>query len=204
MKNTAAAKRHKIMQAVLTQTVFDGWTRKAFDGGIAAANLTKGEADLLFPQGLRDVIELFGDTVDAAMQQQIDQTHTFNRMRVRDKIAFAVRARFEYLAPHREAMRRLLIWYVMPIHASLGVKRLYKSVDLVWRAAGDSATDFNFYTKRLLLAGVMKATLLFWIGDESPNHRATWEFLDRRLGEVLRLGKGISLIKEWLPSRLRA
>ena len=201
MKN-AEAKRQKIMESVLTQVSFDGWTKAAFDQGLQQAGLTRGEADLLFPQGLRDVIDLFNAATDEAMQTRIDEQHNFNRMKVRDKIAFAVRARLDYLTPHRDAMRRLMIWYVMPMHAPLALKRLYQTVDQIWRAAGDTSTDFNFYTKRLLLAGVMKATMLFWLHDESPGARDSWDFLDRRLSEVLKLGKGISLIKEWLPSRI--
>jgi ubiquinone biosynthesis protein COQ9 len=72
----------------------------------------------------------------------------------------------------------------------------------MWRAAGDASTDFNFYTKRMLLAGVLKATILFWLDDATPGCAASWEFLDRRIGEVLKIGKTISLAKEWKPAEV--
>jgi ubiquinone biosynthesis protein COQ9 len=123
-------------------------------------------------------------------------------MRVREKVGFAVRARLEYLMPHREAMRRLIMWYALPMHAVQGIKLIAKTADLVWQAAGDTSTDYNFYTKRMLLAAVMKATLLYWLNDQSAGCSGTWEFLDRRLAEVVRAGKAISLAREYTPSEV--
>lgn len=196
----AKTKKNKILHAVLRQVPFDGWTKAAYEQGLKQAGVTRGEVDLLLPQGVRDVIDLFGAMADGAMQARIDDEPGFTRLRTRDKIAFATRARLEALTPHREAVRRMMVWYAMPLHLPLGLKRLYRSVDLMWRAAGDISTDFNFYTKRALLAGVLKATILFWLDDETPGCRASWAFLDRRIGEVLKIGKSISLIKEWKPS----
>ena len=192
--------RRKILHAVLAEVPFDGWTEAAYSRALKQAGISRGEADLLFAAGLRDVIDAFGDWADRAMQEKIDAEPGFERFKVRDKITFAVRAKLEALTPHREAVRRLMFWYAMPLHAPLGAKRLYKTVDLMWRAAGDASTDFNFYTKRGLLAGVLKTTMLFWFDDESPDCRASWDFLDRRIGEVLKVGKAISLAKEWTPS----
>jgi len=199
---TKDSTRHKILQSVLAQVPFDGWTEAAYARGIEQSGIAHGEADLLLPGGVRDVIDLFGAMADQAMQTKIDDEPGFTRLRVREKIAFAVRARLEALTPHREAMRRLLYWYAMPLHAPLGLRRLYKSVDLMWRAAGDISTDFNFYTKRALLAGVLKTTVLFWLDDDTPGCSASWEFLDRRIGEVLKVGKTISLMKEWKPTEV--
>ena len=61
----------------------------------------------------------------------------------------------------------------------------YNTVDVIWRAAGDTSTDFNFYTKRGLLAAVYASTVLFWLDDRSEDCAATWAFLDRRIAEVM-------------------
>jgi len=196
------SKRRKILLAVLVEIPFDGWTEHAYMRGLKAAGITRGEADLLLPAGLRDVIDLFGAMADDGMLAKIDAEPGFARLRVREKIAFGVRARLESYMPHREAVRRLVVWYAMPSHVSLGLRRVYKTVDLIWRAAGDNATDFNFYTKRGLLLAVFKTTVLFWLDDDSRGQKASWEFLDRRIGEVLKVGKTISLAKEWKPAEI--
>ncbi|HUY68127.1 MAG TPA: COQ9 family protein [Alphaproteobacteria bacterium] len=194
--------RRKILIAMLRHAGFDGWTKTAYARALKDAGVARGEADLLLPSGLRDVIDLFGAWADEEMNKRIAAAPGFRHMRVREKIAFAVRARLEALTPHREAMRRLLYWYALPTHMPLGVKRLYKTVDRMWRAAGDASTDFNFYTKRILLAGVVKVTMLFWLDDDSAGCRKSWEFLDRRIGEVLKAGKAISLAREWKPAEI--
>jgi len=199
---THTASGNRVLNAVLKQAPFEGWTETAYAAALKDAGITRVEADKIFPDALRDVVELFGEQTDAAMQKRIGAERGFTRLRVRDKITFALRARLESLAPHREAMRRLMLWYSLPHHVPQAIKRMMKTVDLIWVAAGDNSTDYNFYTKRVLLAGVLKATLIFWLGDESPDHSATWDFLDRRIADVMKLGKSISLLKEFKPSEL--
>ena len=75
----------------------------------------------------------------------------------------------------------------MPLNAALGLKLLYRTVDAMWYAAGDTSTDFNFYTKRATLAGVYSSTLLYWLNDRSPGSEATWSFLDRRIDDVMKI-----------------
>jgi len=196
------ALRSRVLESVLQQVPFDGWTETAYAAALQQTGLARAEAARLFPQGLRDLVEQFGAMADAAMQERIAAERGFTKFRVRDKVTFALRARLEYLTPHREAMRRLMTWYALPHHMPLGVKRIYKTTDLIWIAAGDTATDTNFYTKRILLAGVLKATVLFWLSDESAGNQASWDFLDRRIADVMKLGKSLSLLKEFKPAEI--
>jgi len=199
---SATALRQHVLESILTQAPFDGWTETTYANALKQTGATRTEVDKLFPNGLRDIVEFFGEQTDSAMLECIDEEHGFERLRVRDKITFAVRARLEILTPHREAMRRLMIWYALPHHMPLGIRRITKITDLIWKAAGDTATDYNFYTKRILLAGVLKATTLFWLSDETSGNQATWDFLDRRIGDVMKLGKSISLLKEFKPAEI--
>lgn len=196
------ALRQRVLDSVLRQVAFDGWTKKALQAALTETGVEEGRAQLMFPQGIRDLLDLFETNADQAMLQAIERQHGFARLRVRDKVAFAVRKRLEYLTPHREALRRAMAWYALPSHLPLAFRRISVTVDLIWKQAGDQATDFNFYTKRFLLAGVIKATVLFWLSDDTQGAQASWEFLDRRIGEVLKLGKSISLLKEFRPSEI--
>ena len=92
------------------------------------------------------------------------------------------------MLPHREAVRRGLTFLSLPQNAGLALKILYDSVDEIWRAIGDRSTDYNFYSKRLLLAGVYSATLLYWLDDRSDGQQDTKAFLERRINEVLKVG----------------
>src|SRR6201999_2441801 len=92
-------------------------------------------------------------------------------------------------AGERDAARRALSLLALPLNAPLGLKLLYRTVDAMWYAAGDTSVDFNFYTKRTTLAGVCSATLLYWLNDRTEGGQGTWDFLDRRLDDVMRTGK---------------
>lgn len=198
----ADKKRTDVMRALLAVVAQTGWNAEALKNAFKKAGVSEGEGWMLFPQGLRDVAAFYGKWADAEMLKKVEANPNFARLRVREKVAFAVQARLEAMTPYREATRKLYFWYALPSHVLLGMQRLYQTVDAIWQLAGDTATDFNFYTKRGLLAAVLKATTLIWLDDHSPQCRESWAFLDRRLSEVLKLGKGLSLLKEWSPQEL--
>ena len=123
-----------------------------------------------------------------------------------ERIAEAVRTRLRLLAPYREAVRRGLSLLSLPSYAPLGLKLLYDTVDATWYAAGDASTDFSFYTKRGMLAGIYAATVLYWLDDRSEGSAATEAFLQRRLNDAMalpRLRAGFERAAGRLPNPLR-
>jgi ubiquinone biosynthesis protein COQ9 len=182
--------RDKLCAAALAHVPFDGWTGRALRAGAADLGLDPALAANAFPGGPAELLAAFSTEIDRAMLVALE-ARDLKSLKHRERIATGVRTRLELLAPHREAVRRGLSFLALPKHAALGAKCLYRSVDAIWHAAGDTSTDYNFYTKRMLLAGVYSATLLFWLNDESEGFAATWAFLDRRIGEVVRIGGGL-------------
>ncbi len=176
--------RDKVLLALLPDVPFDGWTRAALKRAGEKAGVDTAQLTMLFPRGPRDVAAWFSDWADqetvAALKEQ-----SLSSLKVRERIALGVRTRLDILLPHREALRRALALFALPMNLPFGAKLLYGTVDTIWRAAGDRSTDFNFYTKRGLLAGVYAATTLYWLDDRSDETQATGEFLQRRLDEVL-------------------
>jgi ubiquinone biosynthesis protein COQ9 len=127
-------------------------------------------------------------------------------MRVRDRVAFAVKARLQRNMRHREAIRSACSFLAMPHNAPLALRLLYRTVDAMWYGAGDNATDFNFYTKRALLAGVYSTTVFYWLNDKSAGALETWAFLDRRIDEVMQVPKILgkfSAITDRFPNPFR-
>jgi ubiquinone biosynthesis protein COQ9 len=110
-------------------------------------------------------------------------------MRVRDRIAAAVRFRIEVNLKHREAVRRGLSFLALPQNAELAARCAFDTVNAMWYAAGDPSADYNYYTKRALLAAVQGAAILYWLNDESENFGDTWSFLDRRIDDVMKIPK---------------
>jgi ubiquinone biosynthesis protein COQ9 len=193
---TANPLKDKVLDAVLAQAPFDGWSRAAIDSAVRAGAITRDEARLAFPGGVIDMIAWHSLRADRQLVEEMERRGVAS-MKVRERVTLGVRIRLEQNAQHREAIRRALAMLAMPFNGLLASKLLYRTVDAIWYAAGDTATDFNFYTKRALLAGVYSSTVLFWLNDRSENFTATWEFLDRRIEDVMRIEKLKSRVRQF-------
>lgn len=187
--------RDRVLLATLPHVAFDGWTRKALRAGVADAGLGPDMALRAFPDGIPELVDHFADWADRRMLAELERMDA-GSMRIRDRIAAGVRARLEVLAAHREAVRRVLAFLALPPNAPLAARLLWRTVDAMWYAAGDNATDFNYYTKRGLLAAVYTSTTLCWLADSSEDFAATWAFLDRRIADVMKVPKVKARLKE--------
>jgi len=194
-------KKDAVLLALLPEVPFDGWTQKALRAAAAQAKIDESALAALFPGGIRDVVAWFSCWADRETLRQFEAQRPA-RLRTSERIALGVKTRLRLLQPHREAVRRALSLLALPQNAPLGAKLLYETVDMLWRAAGDRSTDFNFYTKRGLLAGVFAATMLYWLDDRSPGAAASEEFLARRLADVLAIPRWKDAITR-LPNPIR-
>ncbi|MDP6951534.1 MAG: COQ9 family protein [Alphaproteobacteria bacterium] len=177
-----------LLAATLARVPFDGWTWSTVEAAAQDTGETPATARRIFPHGLRDTLSFFLAEADRRMLEELAE-RDLGSMPIRQRIATAIRVRLEQAAPHREAIRRALALQMTPAYASAVPGDVARTVDAMWRAAGDTATDFNHYTKRALLAGVYGATLLHWLDDDTPDNAATWAFLERRIGDVMRIQK---------------
>ena len=180
------AMRDQLLEAALPHVVFDGWGMAALAAGASDLGLSTGQIHAVFVTPERDFPGHFADWADRRMLERLAGMD-FAAMKVREKITAAVRARLEILDGHEEAVRRLIGLLSLPGNAGAALRDGYRTVDAIWRVAGDQATDFNFYTKRGLLAAVLASTTLFWLDDASEGHVETWAFLDRRIEGIMKI-----------------
>ena len=192
------AERDAVIAAALPHVPFDGWTQKTLQDAAATAGL-KGAVQRLFPGGPKDAVAHFMDMADRAMVEDL-KAQDLSALKIRAKVALGVRLRLERWTPHREAVRRALALAPHPAVAGSVLRNWGRVVDLIWRAAGDKSVDFNFYTKRGLLAAVYGATVLYWLDDRSEGCSGTWAFLDRRIEDVMQVPQ----IKAKIAERLKA
>jgi ubiquinone biosynthesis protein COQ9 len=180
--------RARLALAVGEHAVFDGWTGKAVDSAAVSLKIDPAQARLAFPKSKLDMVDAYIAGVDAAMTAHFIPD-TVAALKVRDRIRSQIWFRLETMGPAREAMRSALAILAMPQNAPCGLAIGWRTADLMWRIAGDTATDFNHYTKRLTLGAVYGSTLLNWIDDKSEGWSETAAFLDRRLADVMRFEK---------------
>lgn len=180
--------RPLLVDALLDHVPFDGWTDAALGRAAEDLGIPASRARLVFPGGAIDMVDAYTERADEAMTARLEAME-IGSMKIRERIRLAVTVRLEQAAPHREAVRRAVPILALPQNAARSAKILWRTADAMWRAAGDTATDYNYYTKRLTLGGVYSSTLLVWLDDQSEDLAETWGFLGRRIDGVMRFEK---------------
>lgn len=191
------AAKDRLLEATLPNVLFDGWSLTALKAGALAIELPESEITVLFPDGGGEAALWLDDWADRKMLDALE-TVDLKALKVRERVATAVKARLAALGPHREAVRRAISLKASPFGAAKAAEIVYRTVDAVWYAAGDTATDFNFYTKRALLAAAYGPTVLYWLNDSSEGSVDTFAFLDRRLADVMQIPKLTDGVKRGL------
>lgn len=177
-----------IIAAALPIVPFEGWSDAALKQAAWNAGYQESDIVRVFPNGAIDAVDAFSAIGDAGLVEAL-KAEPLSTMKIRERIALAVRLRISLNTPYREAVRKAVALHALPFFALQGLRALYNTVDTIWREIGDTSTDTSFYTKRLSLAGVYSSTLLHWLDDKSPAGEASWAFLDRRIENVMKIGK---------------
>ncbi|TXC72290.1 COQ9 family protein [Sphingomonas ginsenosidivorax] len=180
--------RDRLAPGIAANAAFDGWGDAARDMAAEGAGIDPDVAALAFPGGAVDMIDAWFASIDAAMAQALPP-ETLATMKIRARIAALVEARIDAVAPYRESLRRALAILALPQNVARGAKLGWRTVDGMWRAAGDVATDYNHYTKRTILFGVYGATMTVLLDDDSEGQADTRAFLARRIDGIMAFEK---------------
>ena len=188
------ALKDKLLESALLHAAFDGWSRRTLLNAAKDAGVDPATARRLFPRGGDSLLEWLDDWAD---RQMLAATagEDLTQLPVRRRIARLARARLEALGQHREALRRAAVAHLLPGNVLGSGRSLWQTVDRMWQAAGlggDPAEGFGYYSRRATLAGVLTATFLYWLQDQSDGFADSWAFLDRRIDDVMRFGQASS------------
>jgi len=180
--------RRKLSLPLGENAVFDGWTEAAVDSAANALGVDPAQARLAVPKDQAGKIDLYVRGVDRALTEHFT-SHGLEGLKIREKIRTIVWKRLEIMEPAREAVRRALSILAMPQNVPTGLKMGWRTADIMWRIAGDTSTDYNHYTKRMMLGAVYSSTLLVWLDDQTEGWTDAASFLDRRIDDVMKIEK---------------
>ncbi len=180
--------RSQLAPAIAENAAFDGWGDAARDIAADLARIDRDVAALAFEGGATAMIDAWFAHIDHEMLVELP-LEVLAAMKIRQRITALVEARLAATAPHREALRRALAILAMPQNLAAAARLGWRSVDTMWRAAGDTATDYNHYTKRAMLLAVYGATVTVFLDDESEGFADTRAFLARRIDGIMRFEK---------------
>jgi len=179
--------KQELLEAALMHVAFDGWSDATFKAAVRDSGMDIGLAKSVCPRGAIDLAIAFHKRGDEAMIAAV-KAADLTEMKFRQKVAFALRTRFE-LIMDKEAVQRGTTLFALPHLAADGAKLIWGTADAIWTVLGDTSEDVNWYTKRATLSGVYASTVLYWLGDDSTDTQATWDFIDRRIENVMQFEK---------------
>ena len=185
--------REAILQAALAHVPFDGWSAATLAAAAADSGLDAALARALFPRGGVDLALAYHRAGDRQMVQAL-AAEDLGALRFRDRIARAIRLRLD--TADKELVRRGSTLFALPQNAAVGAQAIWGTADAIWTALGDTSDDLNWYSKRASLSAVYGATVLYWLGDDSTGHEATWDFLGRRIENVMQFEKAKAAFAE--------
>ena len=174
--------------AIADAAIFDGWSEAAVENAALAKQVDPAVARLAFPAGAMDMVCAWIETVDRVMDDAFT-VEALAAMKVRERIRTLVQFRLDAIAGREEALKRALAIMAMPQNLARSLKAGWNSADAMWRLAGDTAADYNHYTKRAILAGIYGATLAVFADDAGDDKAETRAFLDRRIDGVMKFEK---------------
>lgn len=193
--------RAALAPLIARNAAFDGWSTAAVEAAAAQAGVAPEVARLAFADGPMAMIDAWFAAIDADMAAACPPER-LAPLKIREKIATLVETRLALLTRDREALRRALSILARPDHVARAGRLGWRAADVMWRCAGDTATDYNHYTKRATLGGVYAATLLAFINDESEDHAETRAFLARRIEGIMRFEKAKARLTARSENRL--
>jgi len=187
--------KDKILLAALEDVPFDGWTWNIVQDASEKAGFDRNMADAVFADKIEGVLAHFSDWADRQMMAALESVNP-DDLKIRDRVKTGVEKRIEVLSPHKESTRAASAYWMHPLRKKTAAKHVWKTADLIWNWAGDTTTDYNHYTERFLLSGVITTTFLFWLNDKSQDNDKVFQFLDRRIENVLAIGKVTGRLKK--------
>ena len=197
--------RQALAPAIGRNAAFDGWSDAAVTAAANEMGVDLDVARLAYKDGAMAMIDGWIDSIDLEVAQRLP-AEKLAAMKIRERVTALLATRMEIMAPDREGLRRAMGVMAMPQNLIRAAKIGWRTADRNWRLAGDTATDFNHYTKRMTLSAVYGSLLVVFVNDDSENFADARAFLDRRIDNVMQFEKvkaQATARREYVPSLSR-
>jgi ubiquinone biosynthesis protein COQ9 len=153
-----------------------------------------------FQNGIYSALEYIEKDLDDLMVCSL-QNFDLKNMAIQERIKLAVKIRLENytkLPNYRGFLKKFCLFSMLPKNTCFSTKLLYETVSTIWYAIYDNSTDFNYYSKRIILAAVYSSTILVFMNDYSENFTDTLQLLNKRINNVMTFQR---YIVPWIKRR---
>ena len=200
--NSDYKKKIKIFELTKKIVSIDGWSENILVK-LINKNIDSSELAYFFPNGYKDIFKFSLDEINNSLEIKISKTNIIN-LPLNKRIKKILMTRIEILNKDKKFYNKTFNHLLLPQNTKILKKNLYKSVDTMWYLAGDNSTDFNFYTKRLILSGIYISTLLIFFNKNIEEAENNIDKSLKRISKLPKLKERFSFIKENLPIFLKS
>ena len=200
--NSDYKKKIKIFELTKKIVSIDGWSENILEK-LVNKNIDVSELAYFFPNGYKDILKFSLDEINNLLEIKISKTNIIN-LPLNKRIKKILMTRIEILNKDKKFYNKTFNHLLLPQNTKILKKNLYKSVDTMWYLAGDNSTDFNFYTKRLILSGIYVSTLLIFFNKNIEEAENNIDKSLKRIAKLPKLKERFYFIKENLPIFLKS
>ena len=173
-------KRLKILKKAKRHIPFDGWNEKIFLTLAKELEISASEINFLFPKNYKDLLDLYLEEKENQMIKGVKKLN-FSNLRTQEKLSQIIMLRIKKNSSEKELVRKTFFYLSLPQNCILGISSIFRTVDNIWYLTGDKTSDFNYYTKRIILAGIYSSVLLFWLNRGNKSLKETEDFLIKKI-----------------------
>ena len=196
-------KRLKILKLAKLIIAEEGLNSNTFETIALKHTLNINEINLLFPDGNKDLLEYSLDQLNIELQEYCKSIDLI-RLPLHKRIRKILLSKIEIMNKEKNFYKKIFLKSLLPNRTISLSKQLYKSIDQIWYLAGDTSVDFNFYTKRLILAGIYSRVVLFFFNNNNQNELENLLDLNlKRVAKIPELKSKINIIKDYLPKVMK-
>ncbi|GLT98808.1 hypothetical protein SLE2022_162880 [Rubroshorea leprosula] len=180
----------RVLQASLPHVLRLGWSEEAMIAGAREVGVSPSIVGS-FPRKEAALVEFFMDDCLQRLIDRIDLGEDLKNLIPSRQISMLVKVRLEMQAPYISKWPQALSIQAHPLNVPTSFKQRSMLIDEIWHAAGDDASDINWYVTRTVLGGIYSTTEIYMLTDRSPDFQDTWAFLDDRVKDAFDMKKTI-------------
>ena len=178
--------RNNIYKKAKLSAMKFGWNENLFDNIANESAYTYEEIYALFPAGYLSIIQMYLEEIDEEMTKESEKINLI-RLKIHERIRELCILRLNIMAKEKDLASKTFLHLLLPNNYKFSSKNLYRTVDQIWFLAGDNSTDFNFYSKWIILASVYTPTMIHFINNDNIND--TLFLLNKLLRKVSKIPK---------------
>ncbi len=179
MKNALNLKRLKILNLSKKYIELYGWNDQIFKSVTDSSKYTIEETKILFPLGYKSLLIFYLDNLNKEVNRTI-QKKKLSNLKTHEKIKELILIRLKFNEKEKQLIKKTIYALMLPNNSKISLTSLYKTIDSIWYLAGDNSTDFNYYSKRIILAMIYSNVLFYW-AVRNKSLLQTSKYIDKNL-----------------------